>query len=607
MIMSPKIHILPENLRNKIAAGEIVERPASVVKEMVENAIDAGAMRIFVEVEDSGRRLIRVTDNGEGMEPEDARQAFLRHATSKLATESDLSAIRTMGFRGEALPSIASVARVRMVTAPKGEAIGTEVRIHGGAVVHIKEAATPAGTLVEVEELFYNTPARKKFLKSNATELSHIVHAVQQQALPHFWIHFRLTHNGAVLMDLPVVRDEMERTAQMIGPENEPELLEVPPEPDAGAAGFRLKALISKPGGFRATREHQEFFLNRRAIKSASLSHAVGEAYGTLLAKGRHPAVYLFMEMDPALVDVNVHPAKRDVRFRDPQAVHQAVKNRLRDRLRREGLLAEETVPYVLRDSRPGDAGSGLTSGTGSPLAAWRISEQGFPSLAREAMAVYRPREGAEVPFRSDRAFPSAEAWLPVRIQPLGQVDQTYIVANVALDSGSELHLIDQHAAHERLLYERLLSQQRASGIELQPLLIPEVAEFGAAEALRFREILPMLDRMGLEVEEFGERSFQIRAVPALLGTIDGKTLLRDILDEVAADAVPDAEETIRTVAASMACHAAIKAHQPLRPEQMTRLLEDLYRHEVPPTCPHGRPIRVRFGLADLEKLFQRR
>ncbi|HEY5595192.1 MAG TPA: DNA mismatch repair endonuclease MutL [Nitrospiria bacterium] len=603
----PKIHILPENLSNKIAAGEIVERPASVVKEVVENAIDAGATHILVEAEDSGRRLIRVSDNGEGMEPDDARQAFLRHATSKLATESDLSAIRTMGFRGEALPSIGAVARVRLVTAPKGGAIGTELRIHGGTVLPINEAAAPAGTVVEVEELFYNTPARKKFLKSNATELAHIVHAVQQQALPHFWIHFRLTHNGTVLIDLPIVRDEMERTAQVIGPDDGTSLLEVSSGAVAEFNGFRFKGLISKPGEFRATREHQEFFLNRRAIKNASLSHAVGEAYGTLLAKGRHPVVYLFVEIDPAQVDVNVHPAKREVRFRDTQPVYQAVKNGLRDRLRREGLLTGEAAAYVLRNSDPGTPARAPSSDGASPTAAWRPSVPGSPAQAREAMALYRPPAGAGVSVRPDAASRPAETWLPVRIQPLGQVDQTYIVAAVGSGLESELHLIDQHAAHERLLYERLLSQHRAAHMAVQPLLIPEVVELPMAEAMRAREILPLFEAIGLEVEEFGERSFRIRAVPALLGAVDGRTLMRDILDEVGAGAAPTAEETIQTVIASMACHAAIKAHQPLGPEQMTRLLEDLYRQEVPPTCPHGRPIRVRFRLADLEKLFQRR
>ena len=596
----PKIFILPENLTNKIAAGEIVERPASVVKELIENAIDAGATRIFVEAEDAGRRLIRVSDDGEGMGPEDARQAFERHATSKLRTESDLSAIRTMGFRGEALPSIGAVARVRMVTAPTGAAVGTEVRLNGGAWAGTQEAATPAGTLVEVEELFYNTPARKKFLKSNPTELSHIVHAVQQEALPHFRIHFRLTHNGQVLLDLPLVRDEMERALQVFGPDDPHDFLEVSAESDR----FKLKGLVSRPGHFRATREQQEFFLNRRAIRNASLSHAVAEAYGTLLAKGRHPVTCLFLEVDPSTVDVNVHPAKREVRFRDTQAVHQFVKTAVRDRLRREGLPAGE-AELSGQDATPRPIRY-VVSGAGTSTAARPTFPQGPATEVREAMEVYRPPDSAASPADSlsEHAGP---ALLPVRIQPFGQVDQTYIVAVVGGDSAPELHLIDQHAAHERLLYERLLSQQRNARVAVQPFLIPEVVEFPPAEAVRVREILPLFDRIGLEVEEFGERSFRIRAVPALLGTVDGRTLMRDILDDVSAGATPGVEETVQTVVASMACHAAIKAHQPLQPEQMTRLLEDLYRQEVPPTCPHGRPIRVRFKLADLEKLFQRR
>jgi len=597
----PKIHILPENLCNKIAAGEIVERPASVVKEMVENAIDAGATRIFIEAEDSGRRLIRISDNGEGMEPGDAGQAFLRHATSKLSTEADLSAIRTLGFRGEALPSIAAVARVRMVTAPKGAATGTEIRIHGGTPIETREAAAPAGTLLEVEELFYNTPARKKFLKSNPTELAHIVHAVQQQALPHFWIHFRLTHNGGVLLDLPIVRDELERTAQVIGPEERPEFLEVSEGTGRDIKGFRLKGLISKPGRFRSTRDHQEIFLNRRAIKNASLSHAVGEAYGTLLARGRHPAVYLFLEIDPALADINVHPAKREVRFRDTSSVHQAVKNAIRGRLRREGLPVEPEATYVLSNSPAGSALRDPLSGGGFSAAGRPSSEPVSAAVAREAMAVYG---SAEIPGRLSDAGGTPE---PFRIQTWGQVDQTYIVASVGSGPESELHLIDQHAAHERLLFEKLLSEQRSARIAVQPLLIPEVAEFTAAEAVKIREILPLFETLGMEVEGFGDRSFRIRALPALLGTVDGRMLILDILDEVTAGAAPGSEETTRAVIASMACQAAVKAHQALEPEQMTRLLEDLYRREVPPTCPHGRPIRVRFNVADLEKLFQRR
>lgn len=596
-----KIRILPENLCNKIAAGEIVDRPASVVKELVENAIDAGGTRIFIDVRESGRRWVRVSDNGEGMGPEDAREAFERHATSKLRDEADLSSIRTMGFRGEALPSIGAVSRVRLVSALKGARSGTEVRLNGGKLSRTREAAAAQGTSVEVEDLFYNTPARRKFLKSNSTELSHILRTVQQQALPHPWIHFRLTHNDHILLDFPIVRDEIERARQIIGPEESSELIEVQDASDA----IQLKGLVSRAGHHRATRERQEFFLNRRAIKNASLSHAVGEAYGTLLARGRHPSVYLFVEMDPSRVDVNVHPAKREVRFCDTQAIHQFVRNSLRERVIKEGLPrppvleTDRPIPY---QNRKESVDPGRAPGSG------RSPEQWPQGQIREAMSIYRPLENSH-PSSVEPAQTAATSTgrLPVDIRPLGQVDQTYIVAVVQSDSGPELHLLDQHAAHERLLFERLQSQRRADRIAVQPLLIPEVVEMQAGEAIRLREILPLLKRIGLEVEEFGDRSFRIHAAPALLGPVDGRLMLEDILDEVSEGGMPDSEAAVQSILASMACQAAIKAHQSLQPEQMEQLLKDLYRQEVPPTCPHGRPIRVRFGLEDLEKMFQRR
>jgi len=601
----PRIQILPEIVCNKIAAGEVVERPASIVKELIENAVDAGATRITVDVEESGRRMIRISDDGEGMEAEDARRAFQRHATSKLRTEDDLTAIRTMGFRGEALPSIAAVARIRMVTAPTGETVGTEIRIAGGKIESVRETAAASGTVVEVQDLFFNTPARKKFLKSNPTELSHIVRTVQQQALPNFSIHFRLSHNGGTLLELPAVRDELERAAQLIGPEDGSELLEFASEAGTAIDGVRLKGWISKPGYFRNSRDHQEFFLNRRAIRNPTLSHALGEAYGTLLAKGRHPVAYLFIEMDPASVDVNVHPAKREVRFRDTQAIHRAVMTTLRERLRREGLPVDrpaDATPYSISGSFPARA----LSESGSPTAAWP-SREGTREELREAATLYRPFLESEESSRREAPSALSEGVTKPGIQPLGQVDRTYIVATFAGNDGPELHLIDQHAAHERLLFERLMAQRRDAGIEGQPLLIPEVMGFGPSETIQIREWLPVLAGIGLEVEEFGERSFRIRAAPALLGTIDGRGLLRDILDDGAAGSVPTSEDLAVAVIASMACHAAIKAHQPLQIEQMSRLLEDLYRLEVPPTCPHGRPIRVRFGRAELEKWFQRR
>ncbi|HEY4484815.1 MAG TPA: DNA mismatch repair endonuclease MutL, partial [Nitrospiria bacterium] len=383
-----RIQVLPENLCNKIAAGEIVERPSSVVKELIENAIDAGSARITVETEESGRRLIRVTDDGEGMGADDAVRAIERHATSKIRSESDLSDIRTMGFRGEALPSIASVSRMRLVTSEKGALVGIEVRVSPAGQAQTRETAPMSGTLVEAADLFYNTPARKKFLRSNSTELSHIVHAVQQQALAHPWIHFRLTHNGGELLDYPAVRDEMERAAQVIGMAasrgNGPDLIEIRAE----AGSMRLLGLVSKPGVFRATREKQEFFLNRRPIKNTTLSHALSEAYGTLLGKGRHPAAFLFLEVNPEEADVNVHPAKREVRFRDAQAIHRFVRNAIRARL-----IREDGAPGFEERSAgeaAWDGGSGRPSGIVTSDAPGRDAVSSA-SYSREAMAAYRP------------------------------------------------------------------------------------------------------------------------------------------------------------------------------------------------------------------------
>ncbi len=596
----PKIQVLPEQLCLMIAAGEIVERPASVVKELVENAIDAGGTRILIEVEEAGRRLIRVSDNGEGIGPEDAETAFLRHATSKLRAESDLLSIRTMGFRGEALPSIGAVARVRLVTGLSGSPVGTEVRMNGGRLVTGREAPSPGGTLVEVEELFYNTPARKKFLRSNSTELVQIVRAVELAALSHPWIQFRLSHNGRLFFDRPAVRDELERVLQVYGHGDPSDLIEV-----GGAVDWiRLKGLISRPGERAARRNPMEFFLNRRPIRNPTLAHAVLEAYGTLLGKGRQPRVFLFIEIDPSRVDVNVHPAKREIRFRDSQSVHQFVRHTLRERLQKEGFV----VPGSFEESVPGPR-----SLSGFPIGSYREGPardaqprkggDGSADQTREALEHYRPIESGLRADAPDDRIPSGSFDWPRTIETLGQVDDTYIVAVV----DSELHLIDQHAAHERLLYERLRTQHREARLAVQPLLLPEVVDLAVGEAVGLREIGPLLARIGIETEPFGERSVRILALPGLLGAMDGARLLHELLEGYREEARIGEEAILSGMMASMACQAAIKAHQALGAEQMKRLLEDLYREAVPPTCPHGRPIRFRFTRPELERLFLRR
>lgn len=581
-----RIHILPEGLRNKIAAGEIVERPASVLKELVENAIDAGGTRIVADIEEGGRRLIRVTDNGRGMTPEDARLSFERHATSKLKEEADLEAIKTLGFRGEALPSIASVSRVKLVTAPSNTAGAVEVRVEGGSIKQVQEAAAPVGTMVEVADLFYNTPARKKFMKASKTELFHIVHVMQQLALPYPEIHFRLTHNGKDLLDVPSVKTLRERVLQIAGPDWFDQLLELSPWPGL----LKLDGLVSNPPFSLTSRDQQQFFVNRRAVRSPLLHHALTAAYDTSMMKGRYPVAFLFLEVPFDAVDVNIHPTKREVRFRDQQQIHDAVRRCIQDRLKRQTASSQGQT-----------ARSPKT--TGHPVI-YPLPGESVPlSVSREQVAQFTA-------YGSQLTTASGSHNSELLILPLGQIHQTYIVAQVE----GELHIIDQHAAHERLLFDRLMAQLDAQQLSVQPLLFSETVELPQAMALRLKEILPDLKTVGLEVEEFGSKTFVIRTLPALLGPVDGRKLLLDLLEDLE-EGSPQAwsgtttkplSASLQQVMASMACHGAIKAHQDLGLKQMHGLLEDL-RAASASTCPHGRPIRVTFSRSDLEKMFRRK
>ena len=564
------IRILPEDLRNKIAAGEIVERPASVLKELAENAIDAGGTRIVADIEEGGRRLIRVTDNGHGMTPDDARLSFERHATSKLKEEADLEAIKTLGFRGEALPSIASVSRVKLVTAPSNTTRAVEVRVEGGSIKQVRPTAAPAGTMVEVADLFYNTPARKKFMKATSTELSHTVHVIQQLALPHPEIHFRLTHNGKDLLDVPSVKTLRERVLQIVGQDWFDQLLELSPRPGL----LKLDGFVSSPPFSLASRDQQQFFVNRRVVRSPLLNHALTTAYDTSMMKGRYPVAFLFLEVPFDTVDVNIHPTKREVRFRDQQQIHDAVHRIVQDRLRPTRLTAvTHPAPGVVYDG-------------------WQKASAALPV-----------GEPAESYLKGKEFRPPVQGALSSSILPLGQIHQTYIVAQVE----GELHIIDQHAAHERLLFDRMMAQLEGQQLSVQPLLFSETVELSQAMALRLKEILPDLKTVGLEVEEFGPRTFLIHTMPAVLGPVDGRKLLLDLIEDLGVEkSAQPLNATLQQVMASMACHGAVKAHQDLGLKQMQGLLEDLSTTSAS-TCPHGRPIRVTFTPSDLEKMFRRK
>jgi len=598
--MASRIQILPEALINRIAAGEVVERPASVVKELVENAMDAGSRCITVEVEDGGKRLIRVTDDGEGMSREDALLAFQRHATSKIKTDADLEAIATMGFRGEALPSISSVSKISLITRQAGDEVATRLALEGGNMKEVAEAASPPGTMIEVAQLFYNTPARRKFLKAASTELAHITGLVTELALAQPHLEFRLLQNGKNVFHFPAAEGWYSRAVQIFGVEMAEQLIPI----EARQGRIRFTGGVSRPHYTRGAKTHQFFFVNGRNIRDRLLAHALYEAYDTLLMKGRHPVAILFIELDSSMVDVNVHPAKREVRFRTPQEIHRTVMEAIRKGLR------EGTVPGLAQEKVSGwngDEAAGLSG----------LEER--KSQVREAAAAYLRRQDSP-------GWPAGglKPTYPTQVRaeerktvvPLGQIQRSYIIAEVE----GNLEIIDQHAAHERILYERLLSRRTAghssshassyssSQAESQPLLIPETLELSARDAVLLRSHLEKLKETGLEIEEFGSTSFVIRSVPTILSQRDLKRLVLDLLDDLREwDRTATVDEIKKRLVASLACHGAIRAHDSLTLPEMSALLRDLQDYPTVHSCPHGRPIRRRFTLNDLEKMFGRR
>ncbi|MBI3802216.1 MAG: DNA mismatch repair endonuclease MutL [Nitrospirae bacterium] len=622
-----KIQILPESLANKIAAGEVVERPASVVKELVENAIDAGSRQIFITLSEGGIRRIVVQDDGEGMMREDALLAFQRHATSKVAEESDLAAITTLGFRGEALPSIASVARVRLVTQAASETEGTEIILEGGRVEGMKTVGAPRGSLFEVSDLFFNTPARKKFLKSAQTELSHATDIIFHLALSHPMIHFRLTHGKKVLFDVPAVSELKDRILQLFGEEVMGQLMEAHGGGHLAAGEdegrLYLDTFFSRPPLRGNHRKDQYLFVNQRPVRSPLLSHAIYDAYGSYLMKGEHPCYILFLSIDPSAVDVNVHPMKREVRFQQADPVHESVRSLLRNTLSLAGL---DELPVAVPFERILPMPSDRSFGGSNPDRPSRWV--GWPGEAAEKRGTYwsaekgityepeQPRNGEfglrnekQTDFQSALGIPHAE--LPP-IRPLGQVYGTFLLAEI----DGELTIIDQHTAHERILYERFLERWRALQQTqgggpfgaVQPLLVPQQVDLPLNKAGLLRDYLGDLALFGWGIEHFGETTFLVREVPALISKIHLESFLLDLTDDLAALEISSkAEQPILNVIASMACHGAVRANQPLTSPEIEALLKDYFEMKTPPTCPHGRPILLRYPLLELEKLFRRK
>ncbi len=583
-----RIHRLPVHLANQIAAGEVVERPASVVKELVENALDAGASRIVVSIELGGKKLIRVEDDGEGMEPADAELAVERHATSKIATPDDLGAIRTLGFRGEALPSIASVSRFTLRTRPAHLEAGTEVRIDGGTIASVREVGAPVGTSIEVADLFYNLPARRKFLKSDTAEATQVSRLLTQMAVGYPQVGFTLLSGGRRLLECPPAPGLPERFYQLFG--DRPDLIPLHKE----AAGLRIEGYVAALGDEGPVRGAQNVFVNRRVVKDRTIAHAIIEAYSVATIKERSPEVHLFIEIPPDRVDVNVHPTKAEVRFLEQSLVHEVLRRALAEALGQGRAPELQLTTEIAAGAEPQPVSipgvlAGATVGN-------RWSSEGLGSTGSAGLAAWNPTSP------STPANPTNPADIRPMI-PLGQFRDTFIVA--IDDEG--IAIVDQHVAHERVLFEQVMERLKTGRVERQRLLVPIVIELSPSQRQALSQHAELLDRFGLEVEEFGGSSLRLSATPALLEPSECEAAVRALADDL--DGIPQTarvDDALRRIAATMACHAAVKANYPLTLEKMRYILEELRRTAYSSVCPHGRPVVLRISKREIEKNFQR-
>jgi len=674
-----RIRILSDLVANQIAAGEVVERPASVVKELLENSLDAGATRIRIEVEAGGRKLIRIADNGHGMVRDDALLAFERHATSKLRTTDDLLAIATLGFRGEALPSIASVSRLQLETRIAEEPSGNLVEIAGGNILRVEDAGLPVGTTITIRDLFFNTPARRKFLKSEQTELSHIAALVTHYALVHPTKHIELHSATQALLIAPAVANAADRLFQIFGKDTSNYMLPITAELDFTRAGLpepppwkretdyvppepgylRLTGFVSKPELQKLNRNSIYIFVNQRLIRDKLVLHALNEAYRNIIPPTSFPVVLLFLEMPPQEVDVNVHPAKTEVRFRQPSFVHDFIRDTVRTTLMQarpaasfataltsgphgaaSSLLLDvsplpngPTQPFFQPDALPQsesdpeavdtanyDAPLHVAPIHANPLHANQINTPAIkspifslaapivpPSPGRFAFSGHSipiGYEASESAYEETAAPQQADTLTALStLKPLGQLRDSFILAT----NEEGLWIIDQHVAHERILFEKVLRERDTEKVQRQRLLMPLLIDLLPAQMITFAEIADELDRNGFEAEPFGPRTLAVKAAPVGLEGVELERMLEEVL------AVPDrnrqtenAEARRRRIAASIACHAAIKINQALDHAKIDWLLIELSKTEHPTACPHGRPIALRYSYKDIAKAFQR-
>ena len=576
------IRILPEKVATQIAAGEVIERPASVVRELIDNSIDAGAKKISVAIRDGGKALVRVADDGEGMSRDDLLLCLERHATSKIHSVPDLFCIKTLGFRGEALPSISAVSRLEIVSRRPEELIGHRLVVAGGKIKTLEETGAPAGTTVEMRDLFYNTPARKKFLRSSATETDHILDGVARIALPFVAIHFRLDVGEKTLLSLPASQDEITRLSVLFGRDVAGAMIESVHE----KGDFRLRSYLAPPEMNRSRGDRIFVYVNGRNVRDRLLTHAVMEGYGQRLMKGRYPQVVLFIDMDPSLVDVNVHPTKQEVRFRESRLIHQTL-----------GSVIDKAL-----GERPYPLGTGGEPGGLSEEPPRRT----LFNMAEPAAgyAWEQPdRDTVVVDTTHHEAFerPATELF-GEHIEIIGQLKNTYILCQT--EDG--FLMVDQHAAHERVVYEKLRMSAAGGRTEIQPFLVPPRLEFPPKEARIVSRHREQLNTLGIEIEPFGGSTFLIRSVPAVMVHADWMAFMRELSPVLEKDADLSREEVLEGLLSVMACHGAIRAGVRLSFDEMRHLIAQLNAAQLPTHCPHGRPIFKKFSFYEIEKMFKR-
>ena len=598
-----QIRILSDDLANQIAAGEVVERPASVVKELVENSIDAQATLIRLDIEGGGKKKIRIMDNGMGMTPNECLLAFSRHATSKISRFEDLQNIRSLGFRGEALPSIASIAKVRCTSARSEIEGGKLIVVEGGEVIEEKDASCSRGTIIEVAQLFYVTPARSKFLKGDSTEFSHITQIVTQQALAYPNIQFHLTHNGREVINTLPTEQLHYRIAELFGPDLAKSLIEV----DVKSGDYQMKGFVSNPVYTRSSRNAQYCFVNGRFVRDKVILHATQQGYSHLLPKGQHPAMFLYLMMDPKLVDVNVHPSKAEVRFAFQQDLHQFVAHGVRAALEKNhqvNLTKREETDISIQES-PHSFSQELNYKVSQLIDRSAPSFQG--NLSQPVRGMLRPEESAMLSQQInwfDKSPSPVSNLIYSEFEPLGQLDRSFII----MQGKKGILVVDQHVAHERILYEQFRGAAKNRKVEVQKLLFPLPLELSAEDTEVLTPNVPRLLELGLELELFGKNEFLLRSVPAILKNGDHENLIRETIDALPREAHDDVlNAKYEDLLIMMSCRNAIKVNHTLNFDQIQKLISDLEKTSMPYTCPHGRPISLLFDINDILKKFLRR